>query len=86
MRTQMWVQQAIGCVIGSAVGDAVGAPFEFGPAGRYSARFPWPVLGGIGKMGGRRCVRVGACGFNSDRGQYAVSHDYSHTTPSLSRS
>lgn len=29
-----------GAVVGSAVGDALGAPFEFGPAGVYTARFP----------------------------------------------
>src|SRR5919206_264653 len=29
-----------GALIGSVVGDALGAPFEFGPAGRFSARFP----------------------------------------------
>lgn len=45
-------QRAIGAVLGSAVGDALGAPFEFGPAGQYSARFPEPVLGGIGEMVG----------------------------------
>ncbi|MCZ2826669.1 MULTISPECIES: ADP-ribosylglycohydrolase family protein [unclassified Modestobacter] len=28
-----------GALIGSAVGDALGAPFEFGPAGQFSARF-----------------------------------------------
>lgn len=27
-------------MIGSAVGDALGAPYEFGPAGAFSARFP----------------------------------------------
>ena len=27
-----------GALIGSAVGDALGAPFEFGPPGRFSAR------------------------------------------------
>ena len=31
-----------GALIGSAVGDALGAPFEFGPPGRFSARFPSP--------------------------------------------
>ena len=46
------VQRALGAVIGSAVGDALGAPFEFGPAGPYSATFPEPVLGGIGEMTG----------------------------------
>ncbi|MGC0316973.1 ADP-ribosylglycohydrolase family protein [Kitasatospora acidiphila] len=35
-------QRAAGAVVGSAVGDALGAPFEFGPAGAYSARFPLP--------------------------------------------
>ncbi|MEQ8717704.1 MAG: ADP-ribosylglycohydrolase family protein [Acidimicrobiales bacterium] len=45
-------QRALGAVIGSAVGDALGAPFEFGPAGEYSRRFPQPVLGGIGEMVG----------------------------------
>nr|WP_254552669.1 ADP-ribosylglycohydrolase family protein [Kitasatospora sp. MMS16-BH015] len=33
-------ERAVGAVVGSAVGDALGAPFEFGPAGQYSARFP----------------------------------------------
>lgn len=45
-------QRAIGCVVGSAVGDALGAPFEFGRAGAYKAMFPQPVLGGIGEMVG----------------------------------
>ncbi|MFI6684528.1 ADP-ribosylglycohydrolase family protein [Streptomyces sp. NPDC050485] len=35
-------------MVGSAVGDALGAPFEFGPPGVYSARFP----DGIGTMCG----------------------------------
>ncbi|MET9771137.1 ADP-ribosylglycohydrolase family protein [Streptomyces sp. NPDC006415] len=29
-----------GAVIGSAAGDALGAPFEFGPSGVFAARFP----------------------------------------------
>ena len=44
--------RAMGALVGSAVGDALGAPFEFGPAGRYTQRFPQPVLGGIGEMVG----------------------------------
>jgi ADP-ribosyl-[dinitrogen reductase] hydrolase len=47
-----YTQRAIGAVLGSAAGDALGAPFEFGPAGRYSERFPAPVLGGVGEMTG----------------------------------
>ncbi|MCX5363138.1 ADP-ribosylglycohydrolase family protein [Streptomyces sp. NBC_00124] len=38
--------RALGAVIGSAVGDALGAPFEFGPEGTFSARFPHPGHGG----------------------------------------
>src|SRR4051812_21801753 len=34
-----------GALVGSAVGDALGAPFEFGPAKRFSARFPSPARG-----------------------------------------
>ena len=45
-------QRAVGAVLGSAVGDALGAPFEFGPPGQYSARFPEPVFGGVGEMVG----------------------------------
>ncbi|MFE9554825.1 ADP-ribosylglycohydrolase family protein [Streptomyces sp. NPDC006703] len=40
--------RAAGAVVGSAVGDALGAPFEFGPPGVYTARFP----DGIGTMCG----------------------------------
>lgn len=39
-------ERALGTVIGSAVGDALGAPFEFGPEGAFSARFPVPGAGG----------------------------------------
>jgi ADP-ribosyl-[dinitrogen reductase] hydrolase len=56
-------QRAIGAVLGSAVGDALGAPFEFGPPGQYSARFPEPVLGGIGEM-------VGGGGFGWAPGEF----------------
>src|SRR4051812_8033841 len=34
-----------GAVVGSAVGDALGAPFEFGPPGQLSKRFPRPARG-----------------------------------------
>lgn len=50
MTTVAGVQRAMGCLVGAAVGDALGAPFEFGPAGQWSERFPAPVLGGVGEM------------------------------------
>lgn len=40
--------RAVGAVIGSAVGDALGAPFEFGAAGVFTERFP----DGLGTMCG----------------------------------
>ncbi|WP_275465588.1 ADP-ribosylglycohydrolase family protein [Streptomyces noursei] len=40
----------VGTVIGAAVGDALGAPFEFGPPGEFSARFPAPSA--VGEMCG----------------------------------
>ncbi|WP_405840631.1 ADP-ribosylglycohydrolase family protein [Streptomyces sp. NBC_01518] len=43
-------ERALGAVLGSAVGDALGAPFEFGPEGAFSARFP--VAGQGGEMCG----------------------------------
>ena len=44
-----------GAFVGSAVGDALGAPFEFGPPGQFSARFPSPARG----------VRTEMCGGGS---------------------
>jgi ADP-ribosyl-[dinitrogen reductase] hydrolase len=41
-----------GALIGSAVGDALGAPFEFGPPGRFTARFPFPARGLVTEMCG----------------------------------
>ncbi|UOY01891.1 ADP-ribosylglycohydrolase family protein [Blastococcus sp. PRF04-17] len=41
-----------GALVGSAVGDALGAPFEFGPAGEFSARFPVPARGARTEMCG----------------------------------
>jgi len=42
----------MGSLVGGAVGDALGAPFEFRPAGQYRKRFPDKVIGGIGEMVG----------------------------------
>ncbi|MGW3916323.1 ADP-ribosylglycohydrolase family protein [Streptomyces sp. NPDC005070] len=41
---------ATGTILGSAVGDALGAPFEFGPEGAFTRRFPVP--GNDGEMCG----------------------------------
>lgn len=48
--TDIELQRVIGAVLGGAVADALGAPFEFGPAGAYSERFPEPVLCGTGEL------------------------------------
>ncbi|WP_405809388.1 ADP-ribosylglycohydrolase family protein [Streptomyces sp. NBC_00210] len=42
------MERIIGTVVGSAVGDALGAPFEFREAGVYTAQFP----DGVGEMCG----------------------------------
>src|SRR5215213_2630622 len=41
-----------GALVGSAVGDTLGAPFEFGPPGQFSARFPDPARGAKTEMCG----------------------------------
>jgi len=47
-------QRVIGAVVGWAAGDALGAPFEFGPSGRFSRRFPRPACGSATEMVGGR--------------------------------
>ena len=51
------MQRAVGALVGQAVGDALGAFAEFGPAGQYSERFPSPVLTGMGEMIGKELQR-----------------------------
>lgn len=48
--TKKQINAGVGCLIGLAVGDALGAPFEFRNAGRYRSTFPQPVLDGRGEM------------------------------------
>lgn len=55
--------RVLGALIGAAVGDALGAPFEFGASGRYSERFPGDVIGGIGEM-------VGGGSFGWEAGEF----------------
>ena len=45
-------QCVIGSLVGSIVGDALGAPFEFGDAGRYTRQLPTPRLGTHSEMTG----------------------------------
>jgi ADP-ribosyl-[dinitrogen reductase] hydrolase len=45
-------QHAIGALVGSAVGDALGAPFEFEQPGLYRKTYPVPVLTGNGEIRG----------------------------------
>ena len=57
------VQRLIGAVVGSAVGDALGAPFEFGSRGDYRTRFPEPVPFGRGEL-------IGGGAFNWAPGEF----------------
>ncbi|MEZ5250006.1 MAG: ADP-ribosylglycohydrolase family protein [Ilumatobacteraceae bacterium] len=52
VRDEAVIDRAIGW-FGAAVGDALGAPFEFGPPGAYSARFPnrWSTASRDGRRG-----------------------------------
>jgi ADP-ribosyl-[dinitrogen reductase] hydrolase len=57
------VDRAVGLVLGAAVGDALGAPFEFDVAGAYSARFPVPVSTGESEM-------IGGGAFDWEPGEF----------------
>jgi ADP-ribosyl-[dinitrogen reductase] hydrolase len=55
--------RATGAILGAAIGDALGAPFEFKPGGLYSSHFPGPVLSGTGEM-------IGGGGFGWAPGEF----------------
>jgi len=55
-----------GALVGSAVGDALGAPFEFGPPGDFSARFPVPARGAKTEMCGGGSLRWAPGEFTDD--------------------
>ena len=61
--THEQAQAAMGALIGAAVGDALGAPFEFKPADMYAKRFPTPVLDGMAEM-------IGGGAFNWEPGEF----------------
>lgn len=50
VRSSTIIFKATGAFIGAAVGDALGAPFEFKQAGLYSQTFPAKVMDGTGEM------------------------------------
>jgi ADP-ribosyl-[dinitrogen reductase] hydrolase len=47
-------RRVAGALIGSVIGDALGAPFEFGPPGAFSRRFPSSARGVATEMCGGR--------------------------------
>jgi ADP-ribosyl-[dinitrogen reductase] hydrolase len=60
------IQRVLGTVLGAAVGDALGAPFEFGPAGAWSARFAQPLHGASTEMVGGGAFGWGPGEFTDD--------------------
>ncbi|MGY1884112.1 ADP-ribosylglycohydrolase family protein [Blastococcus sp. SYSU DS0753] len=62
--------RVMGALVGSAVGDALGAPFAGGPPGQFSARFPEPARGSRTEMCGGPDDR--APGEVTDRTQRAL--------------
>ena len=63
LHTNNETQRAIGALLGSAVGDALGAPFEFGPAGQFTESFPVSALGPDTEM-------IGGGSFGWARGEF----------------
>lgn len=61
--TRKQINAGVGSLIGLAVGDALGAPFEFKPAGLYRSKFPQPILEGMGEM-------IGGGAFNWAPGEF----------------
>lgn len=60
------IEHGIGAFLGSAVGDALGAPFEFQEPGRYHRTYPVPVLTGTGEMQGGGNFQWAAAEFTDD--------------------
>ncbi|MBB2903514.1 ADP-ribosyl-[dinitrogen reductase] hydrolase [Kineococcus radiotolerans] len=73
--------RVMGAIVGSAVGDALGAPFEFGPPGAFSTRFPSPARGVDTEMCGGGTLGWAPGEFTDDTqmalllGQSLVEHD-----------
>lgn len=61
--TRIEKHRATGMIVGAAVADALGAPFEFEAAGTYRMRFPEPIVGGTGEM-------VGGGAFHWEPGEF----------------
>ena len=48
--TRRQLHAILGALAGTAVGDALGAPFEFNEPGTYLRTFPTPVVSGTGEL------------------------------------
>jgi ADP-ribosyl-[dinitrogen reductase] hydrolase len=58
--------RVVGVIVGAAVGDALGAPFEFAPGGTFSARLPARRADGAGDMIGGGAFGWGPGEFTDD--------------------
>jgi len=58
--------RVVGVIVGAAVGDALGAPFEFGPEGTFSAQLPARRSDGVGDMIGGGVFDWGPGEFTDD--------------------
>ncbi len=61
--TRRQLHAVLGALVGTAVGDALGGPFEFDAPGTYLLRFPNPVVGGTGEL-------IGGGSFNWAPGEF----------------
>ena len=81
MNNEVESQRAIGALLGSAIGDTLGAPFEFGPAGQFTKRFPQSQFGGHTEMIGGGGHQWSAGEFTDDTqmavilGESLLDHD-----------
>ena len=61
--TRRQLHAILGALAGTAIGDALGAPFEFNEPGTYLRTFPTPVVSGTGEL-------IGGGSFNWAPGEF----------------